>query len=74
MPGLKEKVKVFTNKFGEVMVMRMDQNGDITIFHEDCNEQFEPGLLFAKKYILNEEEADEITKFVTECIECVKAN
>ena len=52
----------------------MDQNGDITIFHEDCNEQFEPGLLFAKKYILNEEEVDEITKFVTECTECVKAN
>ena len=67
MLGLKERVKVFTNVHGEVMTMKSDSNGNITIMHEDCNDRFESVKEFILKYVLIPEEMQQIFDFVTEC-------
>jgi hypothetical protein len=67
MLGLKERVKVFTNVHGEVMTMKSDSDGRITIMHDDCNDKFESGKEFISKYVLMPEEMQQIFDFVTEC-------
>ena len=67
MLGLKERVKVFTNVYGEVMTMKSDSNGKITIMHTDCNDKFESGKEFVLKYVLMSEEMQQIFDFFTEC-------
>ena len=67
MLGLKERVKVFTNVYGEVMTMKSDSDGNITIMHTDCNDKFESGKEFVLKYVLMPEEMQQIFDFFTEC-------
>ena len=66
MLGSKERVKVFTNVYGEVMTMKSDSDGNITIMHTDCNDKFESGKEFVLKYVLMPEEIRQIYDFVKE--------
>jgi hypothetical protein len=67
MLGLKERVKVFTNVYGEVMTMKLDSGGNFTILHTDCNDKFEPISKFVSEYVLMPEEVKQIAEFFREC-------
>ena len=67
MSGIKERVKVFTNVYGEVMTMKLDSGGNFTILHTDCNDKFEPISKFVSEYVLMPEEVKQIAEFFREC-------
>ena len=64
---LKEIEKAFTNVYGEVMTMKLDCAGKITILHSDCNDKFEPIVQFLSNYVLTKEEVQQIANFMVEC-------
>ena len=66
MAGLKERVKTFTNVYGEVMTIKSDSDGRVMILHTDCNDKFESGKEFVSKYVLMPEEIKQIYDFVKE--------
>jgi hypothetical protein len=62
-----EKIITFSNRYGEVMTMKRDLNGNLLVHHEDCNKDFELLTKFTSNYILNQEELVAITEFIKEC-------
>jgi hypothetical protein len=62
-----EKIKTFSNRYGEVMTMKRDLSGNLLVHHEDCNKGFESLIKFATSYVLNQEELIAITEFIKEC-------
>jgi hypothetical protein len=65
----KEKIKTHTNAYGEVMTMKSDSSGAMTVLHEDCNKTFEPIMYFITNYVLTIDEQKAIFDFIIYCRE-----
>jgi hypothetical protein len=63
----KEKVKIHTNVYGEVMTMKLDSSGNMTVLHEDCNKSFEPIMHFITNYVLTTDEQKATFDFIIDC-------
>jgi hypothetical protein len=63
----KEKVKIHTNACGEVMTMKLDSSGNLTVLHEDCNKSFEPIMYFITNYVLTTDEQKAAFDFIVDC-------
>ena len=54
----------FVNRFGETLKMFVDDNQNILVHHNDCNNDFEDFKYFGVNYILNDEESAVIMGFI----------